>query len=204
MGFSTRITLMLLLTGLVVVASTPGQALAQVRTAGVASYVAVPDSSLERERAPRGEEVGARGRTSGRGENVRTERGEVREAQTARSRTASESATRGDREVEQVDRRVENRDPGVVIARDDDPWYGDAERREKQRQGPKFCANGEGHPVFGMAWCREKGFSRGTYGGSTRDGRQPEIIIIDRATRRADGAGSHTVEDILRDVVRGR
>lgn len=35
--------------------------------------------------------------------------------------------------------------------------------RESNGKGPKFCRNGQGHPVYGMAWCRQKGFgsSRG-------------------------------------------
>lgn len=30
--------------------------------------------------------------------------------------------------------------------------------RESNGRGPKFCRNGQGHPVYGMAWCREKGY----------------------------------------------
>lgn len=46
--------------------------------------------------------------------------------------------------------------------RDDDRrWEG--ERRD-ERRGPPFCRNGEGHPVHGMQWCRDKGFDSG-YGG---------------------------------------
>jgi hypothetical protein len=31
----------------------------------------------------------------------------------------------------------------------------------RQQAGPPFCANGRGHPVFGMRWCRERGFATG-------------------------------------------
>lgn len=34
-------------------------------------------------------------------------------------------------------------------------------RNDGKRNGPKFCQNGQGHPVHGMAWCREKGWGRG-------------------------------------------
>src|SRR5688572_761577 len=33
--------------------------------------------------------------------------------------------------------------------------------RADKDAGPPFCRNGEGHPVFGMQWCEEKGFGRG-------------------------------------------
>lgn len=34
----------------------------------------------------------------------------------------------------------------------------DADRRESR--GPEFCRNGQGHPVHGMQWCRDKGFGQ--------------------------------------------
>jgi hypothetical protein len=34
-------------------------------------------------------------------------------------------------------------------------------RGRGQDAAPPFCRNGEGHPVFGMDWCHEKGFGRG-------------------------------------------
>lgn len=36
--------------------------------------------------------------------------------------------------------------------------------RRDERRGPPFCRNGEGHPVHGMQWCRDKGFGS-DYGG---------------------------------------
>ena len=38
---------------------------------------------------------------------------------------------------------------------DDDYNYG---RKNRKGGGPKFCQNGQGHPVHGMAWCRAKGW----------------------------------------------
>lgn len=40
---------------------------------------------------------------------------------------------------------------------------GESDRRN-ERRGPPFCRNGEGHPVHGMQWCRDKGFGS-DYGG---------------------------------------
>ncbi|NIQ55246.1 MAG: hypothetical protein GWN71_18260, partial [Gammaproteobacteria bacterium] len=45
------------------------------------------------------------------------------------------------------------------------PWPGrdrddDRDRRRADGKGPKFCRNGEGHPVHGRRWCAEKGFGR--------------------------------------------
>jgi len=51
------------------------------------------------------------------------------------------------------DGRYENR--GRNDRRDDDDCRNDSARGN----GPPFCRNGQGHPVHGMAWCREKGWS---------------------------------------------
>lgn len=42
---------------------------------------------------------------------------------------------------------------------------------ERDRRGPPFCRNGEGHPVHGWEWCRDKGFDR--------DGSLGDIIFGD-------------------------
>lgn len=68
---------------------------------------------------------------------------------------------------------------------DDDRWdvYDDdrrgadrsSDRGNGERRGPPFCRNGEGHPVHGMEWCRDRGFGGYSVGdiifGSDRDGR---------------------------------
>ncbi len=36
----------------------------------------------------------------------------------------------------------------------------DNDRDAGRDNGPAFCRNGEGHPVFGWEWCRERGFDR--------------------------------------------
>lgn len=77
------------------------------------------------------------------------------------------------------------------------------------QRGPKFCQRGgDGHPVHGRQWCRDKGFGtgsgtvwndRGTLGdiifGSPRDGRKD-----DRRGTVSQGG----LADVLGDVVFGR
>ena len=84
-----------------------------------------------------------------------------------------ESDDRRDRE----ERRDRDRD------RDDDPWaIGDDDDRDRGRsargedRGPPFCRNGEGHPVHGRQWCRDRGFEPSSVGdiifGDSRVDRQ--------------------------------
>lgn len=58
----------------------------------------------------------------------------------------------------QRDDRVYRRDDD---RRDDDRVYrrdGDYYDRDGKGNGPKFCQNGQGHPVHGRAWCEEHGY----------------------------------------------
>jgi hypothetical protein len=81
---------------------------------------------------------------------------------------------------------------------------GDAGRAQQQQartQGPPFCANGQGHPVHGREWCRQKGWATGT-----RWERAPWDDVVLRNPRRAErqSVGGATLGDILGDVVFGR
>ncbi|HET6567844.1 MAG TPA: hypothetical protein VFG50_07760 [Rhodothermales bacterium] len=75
---------------------------------------------------------------------------------------------------DRVDRRDDDRRDGRVYRRDDD--YYD---RDGKGKGPKFCQNGQGHPVHGRAWCEEHGFGNGRlhYPGDYRypDGRRDPV-----------------------------
>lgn len=51
--------------------------------------------------------------------------------------------------------------------RDSDRRWEDA--RREGRQGPPFCRNGQGHPVHGVQWCYDRGFT--TTGGVLLDRR---------------------------------
>lgn len=62
---------------------------------------------------------------------------------------------------------------------DDDEWERERRRgrdrvNERRGRGPAFCRTGEGHPVFGRQWCRDKGFGLGV------DRRDRDDRIYDR------------------------
>ena len=107
--------------------------------------------------------------------------------------------------------------------RDDGDWRnsdGRWERREDRRdrgngkRGPKFCRTGEGHPVFGMEWCRDRGFGDGRWDDDDdrwerrRDGRWErqqdwgDIIFGDRGDDRRDDRRRGTLsEGVLGDIL---
>lgn len=64
--------------------------------------------------------------------------------------------------------------------------------------GPAFCRSGAGHPVYGRAWCLDKGFALGS-----QDWRRVDLgrVVIRRKEDRVDRGG---LIDILGDIVFGR
>lgn len=127
--------------------------------------------------------------------------------------------TRDGRDPERADRTLGD----VIFGRGgdrDDRDRRDDDRRERtdrrdtndrakaDRKGPPFCRNGQGHPVHGRQWCREKGFGTGVANRTARwEDRGWEDIIL-RAPRDTDKRRS-TVDqgglmDVLGDVVFGR
>ncbi len=82
----------------------------------------------------------------------------------------------------------------------------DRDRNDRRRSGPKFCQNGQGHPVHGRAWCRDKGFDLGR--GYVRD-RWDRVswndVIFQGRDRRYDSRlGSSVLRDLLGGSVYGR
>lgn len=73
----------------------------------------------------------------------------------------------------------------------------DYNRSSREGKGPKFCRNGQGHPVYGMAWCRDKGF------GLRNTGWQDVILRRPRYDTRSD-LGRSVLQDVLGRVVYGR
>jgi hypothetical protein len=73
----------------------------------------------------------------------------------------------------------------------------------RRGNGPPFCRNGEGHPVHGRAWCRDKGWEQG---GEWRDVSWEDVIFgrPDTRERRADGLDRGGLLDVLGDVVLDR
>lgn len=105
----------------------------------------------------------------------------------------------------------------IIFGRDDDARSRrDRDRRDDRRadrrdrndrgNGPPFCRNGQGHPVHGQQWCRDKGFGSDR-GVVWRDGGLGDIIFgsprgTDRQRRGAVDQGG--LIDVLGDVVFGR
>ncbi|HEX2167488.1 MAG TPA: hypothetical protein VHG09_09690 [Longimicrobiales bacterium] len=105
--------------------------------------------------------------------------------------------TRRSRERDRRDDRYDDR-RWDIFDRNDDRY----DRRDDRynRRGPAFCRNGEGHPVHGRQWCRDKGFGLGREGSRDVWG---DIIFRDRRydDRRLSRS---TLGDILGNVVLGR
>lgn len=86
---------------------------------------------------------------------------------------------------------------------------GKADRRARGKSGgPPFCRNGQGHPVHGQQWCRDKGYGNGGVLSRTgwEDRRWEDVILraprdTDRRSRTVDQGG---LLDVLGDVVFGR
>ncbi len=82
---------------------------------------------------------------------------------------------------------------------------GRADRRPNARQGngPPFCRNGQGHPVHGTKWCRDKGWGQD---GGWRDVSWEDVILgpRDRRIERTPRLDRGGLLDVLGDVVLGR
>jgi hypothetical protein len=115
------------------------------------------------------------------------------------------------------DRRPDRRDdgaragrslPDVILGRDD-RRQGNARRGQgNARGGPPFCQNGQGHPVHGRPWCRDKGFGLGGGVLGTRwDTRSWDDVVLraPRGTDRRSGVMDRGgLIDVVGDVVFGR
>jgi hypothetical protein len=77
----------------------------------------------------------------------------------------------------------------------------------RQKAGPPFCQNGQGHPVHGRQWCRDKGFGAGGLLDGRWDNRRWDDVVL-RAPRRTDrrrgAVDQGGLVDILGDIVFGR
>lgn len=137
-------------------------------------------------------------------------------------RERSESAKRGGVVVPQTDRRGDwGRDGDWDRDRDRrcyeydkkrDKKKGDRDRddcddrrdrrdddRYRQGSGPKFCQSGQGHPVHGRAWCRQKGWEN----ASMRNTGWGDVILR-RPRSSQNDLGRSVLMDILGRTVYGR
>jgi hypothetical protein len=140
-----------------------------------------------------------------------------RQRQQARESARREAARR--QEAERLRRQQQANRAGLVLRRDD---YYDRARRERDRRndrydprdifgrddrynnrrgnGPPFCRSGQGHPVKGRQWCRDKGWGLGR--DRSRD-IWGDIIYRDRRYDNRQMNRS-ALERILGSVVLGR
>jgi hypothetical protein len=94
------------------------------------------------------------------------------------------------------DRRWDDRDS------DSDRRNGKYKNNKGRGNGPAFCRNGQGHPVHGREWCRQKGYNTG-YGNYSRVDWGDVILRRGRYDRQRD-LNRGTLQDILGSVVLGR
>ncbi|HUG39079.1 MAG TPA: hypothetical protein VMM12_01270 [Longimicrobiales bacterium] len=99
-----------------------------------------------------------------------------------------DAAREGDREAQRRDRDAAGR-----AGRDD------GRRVEGRRgNGPPFCRNGQGHPVHGRQWCRDKGWDQGGWSDVTWG----DVILGPRErTRDGERLDRGALADVLGDVV---
>jgi hypothetical protein len=79
----------------------------------------------------------------------------------------------------------------------------DRERRGERGNGPSFCRSGEGHPVFGWDWCRERGWDRGATIPVRWERRSWEDVVFRRSDQRG-ALDRRDLGDVLGSVVFGR
>jgi hypothetical protein len=138
-------------------------------------------------------------------------------------RAQSEAAKRGGVIVPQTDRRDDRRDDRCYDDRyddrrgknkkndrdrdndrrwdncDDDRRDGRYDDRNRNGNGPKFCQNGQGHPVHGRAWCRQKGWDN----ASLRNTGWGDVILR-RPRYEQSSLGRSVLEQILGRTVYNR
>ncbi|HEX6307576.1 MAG TPA: hypothetical protein VFZ69_05270 [Longimicrobiales bacterium] len=132
-----------------------------------------------------------------------TERNRARQQRDRQQLPAGIVLRRNDRDREYErnrDRRYERNDPWDVILGRRDGRYDDRYDDRYRRNGPPFCRNGQGHPVHGRQWCRDKGYGLG------RDRYEDiwgDIVYRDRRYDRRTMNRS-VLERVLGSVVLGR
>lgn len=153
-----------------------------------------------------------------RGDSTRGRRGrsgDVRGRRGGDEEVRGRGQDRGGRSGDVRGRERQDRDDDVRTRRrrddEDDGWFEDDDKYEDRRSrrgektgGPKFCRNGQGHPVHGMAWCREKGFGEYDRYDSARDRIEDVIFQSPRRTSRRGRLENESIGDILGDVILGR
>ncbi|MEX2582576.1 MAG: hypothetical protein WD766_04855 [Gemmatimonadota bacterium] len=71
-------------------------------------------------------------------------------------------------------------------------------------EGPPFCRNGQGHPVFGRDWCYERGFGLGARDIRWDDRGWEDVIFGGQQRQRSGSLDRGGLADVLGDVIYGR
>ncbi len=136
-----------------------------------------------RERTKRGDDARQR---SERADDARerTTRGDDARQRSERADDARERTERGDRAESRRD------DGGSAAGRTNEGGRRDDVSRTggKRGQGPAFCRSGEGHPVFGPGWCRDRGFELGSRSHSNARSGNSDEGPWNRRVRGSEGA----------------
>jgi hypothetical protein len=151
---------------------------------------------------------------SGRDRAEAARRGGVIVPQTDR-RDSRNDDRRNDRRFECDDRdsdRDSDRNRGRSSSRNDrrvnnDRWDDCDDRdgkynKNSKNKGPAFCRNGQGHPVHGREWCRQKGYDTG-YGEYSRVGWEDVVLRRGRYNTQGNLSRGH-LQNILGSNVLGR
>jgi hypothetical protein len=146
--------------------------------------------ALERER----EQVRARERQLERERERLRER--ERELERQRARRAEEVREQRRIEAEQRRREEERLRRGRDRDWDDDDDDDDRYRRSSSSNGPAYCRSGEGHPVYGRDWCRDRGYELGRARGWER-GRWGDIVFRGSDRRRNERLSRARLESVL-------
>lgn len=71
----------------------------------------------------------------------------------------------------------------------------------RRGNGPPFCRNGQGHPVHGMQWCRDKGWDNGS---SLRNTGWQDVILRRPRDVSQRELNRSVLQDVLGQVIYGR
>jgi len=151
----------------------------------------------ERERERARAEQRERDRERVREQERERMRAQERERQRERERAQAvrEQWERERRINEEQRRRAEERQRRDRDWDDDDDDYRSG-NRNGNGNGPAFCRSGEGHPVYGREWCRQRGYDLGRGRGWERE-RWNDIVFRDSRIRRNERLSRSALTSML-------
>lgn len=138
-------------------------------------------------------------------------RARERELELERARRAEAARERWERQrrIDAAERRRQEERERLRNQRDrdyDDDDYDDDDyrsRRSGNGNGPSYCRSGEGHPVYGREWCRQRGYDLGRGQGWERD-RWGDIVFRGSNRRRDEHLGRTALAQLLGNTLLNR